>query len=546
MLEFKNRSFSSFLIFANSQNFKMMRYPTLIWLLIFYVAVQAEPAQVRAADAPVGAAAGLSKSAESESGVVQRLSLSELIQRVVAQNQQIQIQKAHWGIKQAEEAGTHAIFEPEFVTSAEYEDNSQRNTVQEALNRLGEEIYTERNWDYSLSLEGLVPTGAKLSLDYDLRDLSNTVTKSVADEDNEYQMYLGVSLRQPLLKNAGIETTKTAIHVAQKESEASFQAYRQEMMRKVSEAAGVYWDFYRTQESLILIQESVRIADKILIDNRQRHRTGKMAETEVLEAMAGVASRKALSTEAQHEHREAANRLSKVLSVAPSQESLRFEATDKPVVKNLDFDDRAILKNAFQLQPEYLETRERLKKADIKLSFAKNQRWPELDLVASYGYNGLDFSRGGSWDQIKNGDFETWSVGIEFRVPIGGGVKTRSELRKAQLEIKSQLLALKDIEVIVTNNIDTALHHISSAEKQRQYADSIVELRKRLLDSELARLDAGKSSTRLILEKEDDYRNAKEFALKNNVELQTALLELELAGGTILLNNGVEVMEVEL
>ena len=187
-----------------------------------------------------------------------------------------------------------------------------------------------------------------------------------------------------------------------------------------------------------------------------------------------------------------------------------------------------------------------MKKADIKLSFAKNQRWPELDLVASYGYNGLDFSRGGSWDQIKNGDFETWSVGIEFRVPIGGGVKTRSELRKAQLEIKSQLLALKDIEVIVTNNIDTALHHISSAEKQRQYADSIVELRKRLLDSELARLDAGKSSTRLILEKEDDYRNAKEFALKNNVELQTALLELELAGGTILLNNGVEVMEVEL
>jgi outer membrane protein len=524
----------------------VIRYFLLICFFIFYAAVHAGPAQAQDAKAPVPAAPRLSESSAIKAGAVKRLSLSELIQRVVVQNQQIQIQKAQWDIKQAEEAGTHGIFEPEFVSSAEYEDNSQRNTVQESINRLGEDVYTERNWDYSLSLEGLVPTGAKLSLDYDLRDLSNSVTKSVADEDDEYQMYLGLSLRQPLLKNAGIDTTKTAIRVAQSESQASFQEYRQEMMRKVSEATGVYWDYYRAQENLILIQESVRIAEKVLIDNRQRHRTGKMAKTEVLEAMAGVASRKTLFSEAQHEHREAANRLSKVLSVNPSQESLHFEATDKPMVDKLEFDNQKILQKAFELQPEYLEARERLKKADVKLSFAKNQRWPELDLIASYGYNGLDFSRSGSWDQIKNGDFENWSVGVEFRVPLGGGIKSRSELRKAQLEIKSQLLVLKDIEVIVTNNIDTALHRISSAEEQRQYADGIVELRKQLLDAELGRLDAGKSSTRLILEKEDDYRNAKEFALKNTVELQTALLELELADATILLNNGVEIMEVEL
>jgi outer membrane protein len=524
----------------------MMRHLIVFCFLIYIVAVAAGPGQARDANLQVGTTTGVSERLTTGAGEVKPLSLSELIQRVVTQNQQIQIQKAQWDIKQAEEAGTHAIFEPEFVSSAEYEDNRQPNTPQESLNRLGQDIYKERNWDYSLSLEGLVPTGAKLSLGYDLRDLSNNVTKSLTDEDDEYQMYLGVRLRQPLLKNAGIGTTKTAIRVAQSESQASFQAYRREMMRKVSEAASVYWDYYRAQENLTLIQESVRIAEKILIDNRQRHRTGKMAKTEVLEAMAGVASRKTLFSEAQHEHREAANRLSKVLSVNPSPESLHFEATDKPVVDKLDFDNQKILQNAFELQPEYLEARERLKKADVKLSFAKNQRWPELDLIASYGYNGLDFSRSGSWDQIKNGDFENWSVGVEFRVPLGGGIKSRSELRKAQLEIKSQLLVLKDIEVIVTNNIDTALHRISSAEEQRQYADGIVELRKQLLDAELGRLDAGKSSTRLILEKEDDYRNAKEFALKNTVELQTALLELELADATILLNNGVEIMEVEL
>ena len=98
----------------------------------------------------------------------------------------------------------------------------------------------------------------------------------------------------------------------------------------------------------------------------------------------------------------------------------------------------------------------------------------------------------------------------------------------------------------MNNNIDTALHQIASADVQRQYAEGIVELRKQLLDAELARLNAGKSSTRLILEKEDDYRNAKEFALQNNVELQTALIELELTGGTILLKHDIEILDTEL
>ncbi len=523
-----------------------MRCVPLICMLIFLAAAHAVPAQARDATVAVATSADLDKRSENGSKAVTRLSLTELIRQVVAQNQQIQIQKTQWDIKQAEEAGTYAIFEPEFVSATTYEDNNQRNTVQESINRLGENVYNEQNWDYSYTLEGLVPTGGKISLDYQLQDLSNSVTKSVADEDNEYQMYLGFSLRQPLLKNAGIGTTKTAIHIAQSESQASFQEYRQKMMQTVGEATGVYWDFYQAQENLALIEESVRIAEKILIDNRQRHRTGKMAKTEVLEAEAGVASRKTLSSEAQHKYRQAANRLYKLLAVQPSQERPHFEATEKPVVEKLEFDDQKILKQAFELQPAYLEAREELKKADIRLAFAKNQLWPELDLVGSFGFNGLDFSRGGSWDQIKNGDYETWTVGVEFRVPIGGGIKNRSELKKAQLETKSQLLSLKDIEVNVTNNIDTALHHIASAEEQRQYAEGIVDLRKQLLDAEMARLNAGKSSTRLILEKEDDYRKAKELALENSVELQTALTELDLAGGTILLNHDVEIMDVEL
>jgi hypothetical protein len=68
-----------------------------------------------------------------------------------------------------------------------------------------------------VGLEGLVPTGGKLNLGYELRQLSNTVTKDLTYVEDEHEMYLGLNVRQPLLKNTGIETTKTAIRVAQLE-----------------------------------------------------------------------------------------------------------------------------------------------------------------------------------------------------------------------------------------------------------------------------------------------------------------------------------------
>jgi len=160
-------------------------------------------------NAAIATSAGPAERSGSPAGVVNRLSLSELIHRVVAQNRQIQIQQAEWDIKQAEEKGTHAIFEPDFVTTAEDEDNSKKNTPQESLNRLGEDVYTERNWYYRVEIEGLVPTGGKVNLGYELRQLSNIVTKDLTDEEDEHEVYLGLNVRQPLLKNAGIETTKT-------------------------------------------------------------------------------------------------------------------------------------------------------------------------------------------------------------------------------------------------------------------------------------------------------------------------------------------------
>lgn len=474
------------------------------------------------------------------------MTLKSLIGQVVANNQQIQSQKLQWGIQQAEVDKARAIFEPRLVSSIQLEDRSQKNTAEQAASRQFALTYDERNWDFSAAVQGLLPTGGQVQIGYDSRRLSNTLTRTLADEDREYQMFLGLSLTQPLLKNAGVATTMSGIRVAEVESEVAFQEFRQELMRTVGETAARYWNFFQAQEKLKLRDESLRAARLLLQDSEERHRLGKMARTEVLEAQAGVVNRLAQQSEARQDQVEAMNRLRTLLSQAVDRNSARLQAAAEPAIAPPAPDEQQLLKNAIRLRPEYLAAQKKIQRAGLKVAYAKNQSWPELDLKASFGLNGLDFSKGDSWEQIEESRFKDWSVGLNLRLPLQGNREGASELEQANLEKQRALVGLKAVEIELTNGIDTGVQNVHSAAEQLAHANSVVEIQQQLFEVELVRLRAGKSNTRLVLEREENYRKAQEAALKNQVNLQKALLSLELAGGTILVNHDVELMEVAL
>ena len=286
-----------------------------------------------------------------------------------------------------------------------------------------------------------------------------------------------------------------------------------------------------------------------------------MAETEVLEAVIGVNSRKTLLSETAHEQLRVANRLRSLLALTgtdpdilnnpgnnsekqPEGQPLDPDLTIPPfLLEQLNSNRDEITRSAFRLRPEYLAARKKLEQAEIKIIYAKNQRWPELDLIGSYGLNSLDTKTSSSWDQIEDRSYTSWSAGLQFRLPLQGDIASRSQLKKSKLEKRRQLMVLKEIEINLKNRIDTAIDNVIRTTEQLKYAQQIINIQKRLFDTELIRLKAGQSSSRWVLEKEDDYRAAREDALSNAIKQQIALVEMELASGTILKNYGVDSME---
>ncbi|MEA1900040.1 MAG: TolC family protein, partial [Thermodesulfobacteriota bacterium] len=233
-----------------------------------------------------------------------KLGLEDFIKLVKEKNESIIVQQLEWEISGDEIKNAKSIFEPEVAGSYEHERSKEKYSEEEKAD-LFSALYgatgndrDERNNNYNIALEGLLPTGARVSLGYTLQELSNNFNE---DTGKEYQTFIGASLTQPLLKNAGLKTTMANIHIAEADYDIALHTYRQQMMQVVSNAVAAYWNLYLAQEKYRMRQDSVKIAEQVLRDNRERVKTGKMAETEVMEAEAGLLLRKSLESEAKQD-----------------------------------------------------------------------------------------------------------------------------------------------------------------------------------------------------------------------------------------------------
>ena len=466
----------------------------------------------------------------SESSELYPLSLTKFIDLVVERNQQVESRDADLTIKIEGITAASSIYEPALVGGYSYLYNNEQNTDAERASRLGKETYEQKSGSYKLGVEGLVTTGGKYSVGLAL----NETKDDLLNTEEQYRQLAYVNLTQPLLKNAGIETTDTPIRIAEGDAGLAFQSYRQELLNIVGRATVVYWDLFMAQQKVAMRAESVQMANQLLEDNRARYRTGKMAEIEVLEAESGVALRMALELDAQKEYVIAMNDAFSMFAAHAVAYDADIAANEPLILENGAYNYQDSVSKAFELRPEYLASHMRLSQENIRLAYAENQRWPELDLKASYGLNGLDSDRSGAWDNMADDDYYSWSVGFEFRVPLFGDRKSTSELAQVKQRKRKALLEMKTIEVALANAVNTTIRNIKSATEQAEYLARVADYNSRLLEIEQVRLKAGKSNSRLLLEKEEDSRAAKEAALEALVSQKKAILELEMAEGSLL------------
>jgi outer membrane protein TolC len=173
-----------------------------------------------------------------------------------------------------------------------------------------------------------------------------------------------------------------------------------------------------------------------------------------------------------------------------------------------------------------------LEQREISLAFERSQSLPQLDLVASYGLNGLDTSFGGSWDQVSDGDTDSYSVGAVVSIPLPN--RTASARRQAAaLRVQRSLLELKDLESRIAVQLYNASGQIETSRERVDVARMARDLADRNLKAEEKLLQNGASSTFLVLDQQERLSQAQLDELSALVSLNNAVASYErLAGRT--------------
>jgi outer membrane protein TolC len=296
---------------------------------------------------------------------------------------------------------------------------------------------------------------------------------------------------------------------------------------------------------LELREASLGVAERIRDDNRARLEAGRMSELEVRRAEAGVALRHAQVLEA----RQRVVDLSSLLRIYFGEQEVAgapgLRPRDAIVVAPARIDFAGSRAAALTSHPGYLARRAQLAQAGLRADYARNQRLPQLDLRASYGYNGLGTAFGDSWDRIAERDFPAWYLGAELRVPILTGVKSANQLRAARARQDAAGAELAATEIELLNLLQAIIRRLASQEGQIAAFSAAAEVAGQVLDAELEALESGRSDSRRVLDAEQDVFEANAALLGARTDYRRSLVEFRSLEGTYLASLGYDLLDNE-
>jgi len=288
-------------------------------------------------------------------------------------------------------------------------------------------------------------------------------------------------------------------------------------------------------------QESVTRAETILEDARERLKVGKVSSLDVARAETGLLLRRTQVQAAEQKALEASNAVRTLLSESSIELAADLVPTEKASYSEHALNLEVSLSRSLENSPDYLVAAKQLEQEQTRVAVATNAKKPQLDLVASYGLNGWGDTINETQDSLERTEYETWSVGVEFSMGLGGNRRARSELHGLKLRLQRQKLVLRDMETQLANLLATTVGKLGNLAAQLQSLEDVASFNERLLSVAIERLKQGKGDMRDVLQFEEDLVAAKDRQLEALTDYQKALLELEAFEGTLLENRDISI-----
>jgi HAE1 family hydrophobic/amphiphilic exporter-1 len=414
----------------------------------------------------------------------------------------------------------------------------------------------------STSFSRLLPTGGTVSL---FSGWDRATTDSVFTIlSPAYSTDVGISFRQPLLRNLAIDPARESIRVAAADRSASEARLARVVTDTVSQVDVAYWSLVAARRDVASIESAVALAEKQLSETKTRVEAGVLGETEVAQPTAERERRKGDLALARQRVAEAENTL-KLLALGDPREpswSAEIVPTDAPELPTVRADVEEALGTAFARRPEIAEAKARWARFEVQVEARRSDLKPRLDLVAAYerrGFAGrrnpnaiglggqpvivpppLEGTWGRSYGTIADDEFPDASVGVAFAIPIGNRT-ARANLSIAKSALSQATLAVSAEEQEVQAEVRNAVFGLESARQRIEAARAARVAAETQLFAEQERFAVGLSTNFLVLTRQNDLTNARVTETSALTDYRKAATEFARATGVLLEERRIEI-----
>ena len=463
-------------------------------------------------------------SAETNAPEVRRISLQDCIQDALAKNLDLRIARYTPAQKQLDLTAAYAGYDPAFFMGGQHNYSRSGGTYSSVIGSNTPPSTTGRN-DINSSLQGKLPGGLNYTLSGDVAETYG-FQKQLFDSSSGSA---AITAKQPLLKNFWIDDTRLSIRVGKINLKSSELGLKQTIMSTVTTVEKVYYDLIAARENVKVQQKAVEIAVALLNENKKRVEFGAMTPLDAQDAEAQAASSQAALIRAQ----QALQTQLEVLKGLIGDNFAIWSEVDlvpvDPLTTNRQsFDLQQSWGTALTERPDLRQSKLDIESQGVTLKYNRNQMFPELDLVGSYGHNaGGVREYSGAIEQLGNGSQPSYYYGAQISFPLGN-TGARAAYKKSKLTLETLLLDLKKLEQTVMiqvhndiGTINTDYDNLEASRKAREFAEASLE-------AEQTKLQNGKSTTFTVLQKQSLVTSARASEIQALADYNKALSQLSL------------------
>jgi outer membrane protein len=494
------------------------------------------------------------------------LSMNDAIRKALQNNNDIEVARDDVRFAETQLRSLYGVYDPIFSVTPQIIKNvtPQTSTFLGGGGAAGTTSVTTINVSPSLT-KSFEKGGGTYTLSFaNSRTSTSSVNSSLSPF---YSSNLSLQFTQPLLRNRSIDASRHAIKVQKKRLEQSDSDFRQRTIAIISQVQAAYWNLVfalRNQQNQL---ESLNLSRQNMQNIEAQISAGAKAPLDRAQVQTDIATRETNLFIATQNVSVAENTLKQLMLRDPlaPEWSAQITPTDTPSFDLQPVDLNTSLLEARKNRPELRRLNLQQEITGIDIRYYKNQTKPQVDLTGTVATTGLagtacvpnpadPFDRcspppanliGGFGRDLRNlAGLNTYNVtvGAAISFPIKN---TTAEANLAGARIQQQQLqaSYRSQDQAIEMDVRNAAQAVDTAQKRVVASRAARESAEQQLSGEQKLYEVGRSTTFLLLQRQNELTTARTNELQAQTDYNKALADLQRATASTLRMNNVVVQD---